>query len=245
MSDRVRRLILDAEVPQGASEHRLGEAAAHYVTRVLRLAEGARVEALDLAGRHLRATLVWREGDAWLEGVETMAAPAARTPLVVIAALIKPNRWEWMLEKAAELGATDIVPLRAARSVIKLPAERVEGRVARWQKIVDGATRQCGRLDRVTVHPPASLSDAQRAWATLAWAHADEAANLDPWPAWPGESGRAFVIGPEGGFTEEERQALRAEGARPIGLGASLLRAETAAVCVLSALRLRDAGLLP
>ena len=243
MSERARRLVLAEDIPEGLSEIRLDDDAAHYVTRVLRLAEGARVEALGRCGRHVEGRLSWREGHPWIEGACTLTTPAPVAPLVVIAALIKPNRWEWMLEKAAELGATDIAPLNAARSVVKIPAERLEKRVARWQKIVDGATRQCGRPDRVLVHPPSALADALSAWSHLSVGHADEGAHLDAWPAWPASKGRAIVIGPEGGFTEEEREVLRAAGAHAIGLGTSLLRAETAVVCVLSALRLRDAEL--
>ena len=182
MSERARRLVLAEDIPEGLSEIRLDDDAAHYVTRVLRLAEGARVEAITRCGRHVEGRLSWREGHPWIEGACTLTTPAPVAPLVVIAALIKPNRWEWMLEKAAELGATDIAPLNAARSVVKIPAERLEKRVARWQKIVDGATRQCGRPDRVLVHPPSALADALSAWFHLSVGHADEGAHPTPGP---------------------------------------------------------------
>ncbi len=243
MARRERRIVLAAAVPPDTQEAPVDAEAAHYVTHVLRLADGATVQALERGGHLLRGVLRWREGVPWLTEIAIAAVDAPRRDVVVLAGLIKPARWEWMIEKAVELGATRLVPWEASRSVVRVPSAKVEGRVNRWQRIADSAARQCGRPDTVVVEAPLTLDAALGRWEQHAWWRADEAHEQAAWPE-AGDESLVLVFGPEGGFTEAERAQLQGAGVAAFGLGTSLLRAETAVVCALSGLRLRDDGLL-
>lgn len=243
MAARNRRIVLAEAVSTDAAEVALDAEAAHYVTHVLRLADGASIDALERGGHLIRGVLRWRGGQPWLTECAIAPVEAPTRELVVAAALIKASRWEWLVEKAVELGATAIAPWAAARSVVQVPERKVADRVARWQRIADGAARQCGRPDTVVVHPPGPLQEAFDSWSSHTWWHADEAANDHRWPDANADTPLVLAFGPEGGFTEAERDALHDAGALPFGLGSSLLRAETAVVCALSGLRLRAEGL--
>ncbi|MFT5991047.1 MAG: 16S rRNA (uracil1498-N3)-methyltransferase [Bradymonadia bacterium] len=238
----MRRLLLNDAIPDDASAHALDEEASHYATNVLRLRSSSRVEALAADGRLVEATLIWTDGVATLTDISTAAGVTSSIPITLVAALIKPARWEWMLEKAVELGATTIVPLQAERSIIRLPPERVPSRVARWQKICDGAVRQCGRAERVTVAPPMSIAEVLDAATNSAVWLLDETQTGAAWPPSPAGCGMHLFVGPEGGFTDAEREQLYDHGASSIGLGPALLRAETAAICALSGLLLSQEG---
>jgi len=244
MAEPERRFVLAGEVGDGVDAFALDRAASHYVTHVHRLRAGASVEALERGGRLLAGTLVWRDGEAWLTDVRSARSSAPSAPVVVAAGVLKPARWEWLIEKSVELGATEIAPFLADRAVAKIPEEKREGRRERWQRIADGAARQCGRSDLVTVATPTSLEAviARHAEASL-W-QADEATPAEAWPSAGMDAATVVFFGPEGGFTDRERALLRDAGAVPFGLGPTMLRAETAVVCALSGIRLRHAGLL-
>lgn len=244
MAEAERRFVLAGVVDEGVEAFPLDSAAAHYATHVLRLRAGAWVEALERGGRLLRGKLEWRDGEAWLRDVTTAEVARPSASIVVAAGVLKPARWEWLIEKAVELGATEVAPFLADRAVSKIPEEKRAARRDRWQRIADGAARQCGRPDLVSIAAPAPLQAVLERYATASLWHADEARPDEGWPTPDLDTTTVLFFGPEGGFTDVERARLHAAGALPFGLGPTMLRAETAVVCALSGLRLRHAGLL-
>jgi len=142
------------------------------------------------------------------------------------------------LQKATELGINAIQPLESERSVVKLSGERAEKRAAHWQGVVISACEQCGRNRVPAVAPIRRYSDwlGDAATTGLRLMLAPDApqrfADL-PVPTTP----VTLLIGPEGGFSENEAAAAKTCGFTPVRLGARILRTETAALAALAAMQ--------
>jgi 16S rRNA (uracil1498-N3)-methyltransferase len=164
--------------------------------------------------------------------------------MILCAAIVKFDHFEWMIEKATELGVAAIVPMvsvRTERSLDKAAPKRLE----RWRRIGLEASQQSRRAHLPEIAEPASWRDALATAGTLRYALDENGAR--PLPAmFPVErradDSVALLIGPEGGWTEEERSEFTAAGWIPVSLGPSILRAETAA---LAALAIVSAAWLP
>jgi 16S rRNA (uracil1498-N3)-methyltransferase len=215
----------------------------HYLRDVLRLAPGDRVEAFDGEGGAWDATV--GEGCRVLHVGARRDAPPPAARVHLAFALAKGEKNELVVQKATELGAARLQPFAAARSVVKLDAERGADRALRWRRIAAEAARQSGRADVPAVDAPASLAavlaGAPAGFRTVVFAAGGEplAAALDPAAA-----GHLLVTGPEGGLAPEELAAAARAGARIAALGPRILRAETAALAVvaLAQHRLGDLG---
>ncbi len=150
------------------------------------------------------------------------------------------ERMEWLVEKATELGAASIQPLMTERTVLRLSGERAEKKTAHWQAIAVAACEQSGRNRVPLVHPIQSLS----AWlAAAAKRPAQPALRCVLSVHSASVSARAFALpggdiecmgGPEGGLSPTEEAAAIASGYLPVGLGARVLRSETAPLAALS-----------
>ncbi|MBF0579728.1 16S rRNA (uracil(1498)-N(3))-methyltransferase [Erysipelotrichaceae bacterium RD49] len=156
--------------------------------------------------------------------------------LTLCAALIKADKFEWMLQKAAELGVTKIVPFTSANTIISLEPKKIDKKIARWQSILEGACRQSNRTDLVTIEKPVSLADLVHFKSDLnlcAWEKENVSRHLccalDKLAC-----SATFVIGPEGGLSAKEADFLEQEGFELCSLGNRILRAETAACYVLA-----------
>jgi 16S rRNA (uracil1498-N3)-methyltransferase len=152
------------------------------------------------------------------------------------------ERMDWLVEKATELGVASIQPLMTERSVLRLSGERAEKKQAHWQSVAVAACEQCGGNRVPTIHPVLTfaqwLGKAELATSgarhvlSLAEGTQSVAARLRALSATNGNG--CFLIGPEGGLsTSEEAQAL-GHGFVPTGLGARVLRSETAAIAVMA-----------
>lgn len=214
-----------------------GEEARHLAT-VLRVREGARVMCFDGRGKTRPYTVARAEKRA----VDLVAAgsvdhaPQPEPAITLFACVTKGDRWDWLLEKATELGAAAIAPVISERTIVRLDAREAAAKRIRWQRIVEEAARQCGAawVPEVAVPVPLRVAAAARAGAKdLVAALLPEAKPLKSVlmqmeGAWPKSIG--WWSGPEGDFTEEELALLLAGGAIPVNLGEKVLRAETAAL---------------
>jgi 16S rRNA (uracil1498-N3)-methyltransferase len=216
---------------------------AHQLGRVLRLRPGDEIVLLDGAGAACRARL------ERLTALQVIATPLEywrpntepRVEITLYQALPKAKRWDWVLQKATELGVSAIVPL-LTRHVVAHPGERDEHKLTRWRQIVREAAEQSGRARLPEV------------WPVTPW----EAACLPPPPgtlsliaalsptagplsvilgelASPPAAVRLY-IGPEGDFAPDELALAQEVGIQPITLGPRVLRTETAPIVALSAL---------
>jgi 16S rRNA (uracil1498-N3)-methyltransferase len=214
----------------------------HYLFRVRRLRAGDPVVLFDGAGHQAEAVVVSIGADQARVEVGAIAAepPARGSRLIVLQSLIKNERMDWCVQKLVELGVQAIVPVAAARSVVKLDAARAARRVERLTAIARDAARQSGRatVTEIGAVRPLAEAVAEAAGSSLKllfWARAREMSLRDALPATP-PAEIAFLVGPEGGFEPAEVDRARAAGFRPVGLGPRTLRAETAAVAAAAAL---------
>ena len=213
------------------TEVELDGAPAHYLATVLRLKEGADVLMFDgQSGEWLAKIVLARKGRLKLR-VERKTRDPETIPDVWLAfAPVKRAQTDWLVEKATELGVARLIPVMTQRTV----AERVK--LERLEAITIEAAEQCGRTVLPEIAEPLLLGrllgerDAKR---TLYFA--DEGGGEPAGEAF--KVGPALILtGPEGGFTEEERTAVRTSpNAIPVSLGPRILRAETAALAALAA----------
>jgi 16S rRNA (uracil1498-N3)-methyltransferase len=167
------------------------------------------------------------------ECIERQAPPRLRLHLGQ--ALIKGEKLDWVLQKATELGVTDIWLLATQRTEVHVEGARVGRRERHWRRVIDSAAEQCGRLYLPQLHGPIPLD------SLLAAPPAQQMFLLDPGAAplarVPPELDTLLLVGPEGGFSDAERSAAIARGAIALGLGQWILRADTAPVAAISVLR--------
>jgi 16S rRNA (uracil1498-N3)-methyltransferase len=203
---------------------------ANYLGNVLRLGTGAELLVFDGFSGEWLARIAEAAKKRMTLAVERQTREPESIPDVWLAfAPVKRAQTDWLVEKATELGTARLVPVMTQRTV----AERV--RLDRLESIAIEAAEQCGRTRVPEITQPVPLN---RFVAELDPARnfyfADETGG-EPVAATFREGPAAILIGPEGGFTEEERTFVRGAGATPISLGPRILRAETAALAALSA----------
>jgi 16S rRNA (uracil1498-N3)-methyltransferase len=199
----------DVDAPTLAADDR------HHLERVLRVRRGDPVTVCDGAGR-------WREGTLGLAGVieaaeEVLAIPRPEPPVTVAFALTKGERPELAVQKLTELGVDRIVPFTAARSVVRWDRGRNGSHIDRLRRVAREASMQCRRAWLPEVSDLASFDEA---------AALPGAALADMGGAPPSLEHATVLVGPEGGWSDEER----ARGLPAVGLGPHVLRAETAAI---------------
>jgi len=224
----VTRLVL-----RGASltigEHLVPAAEAKHA-RAARVVLGEPIELLDLDGGVGSGRFVRWEGAACRVAVERVererGEPAA--PVVLAVGVLHTAAFDWLVEKATELGATEVVPVLCER----VQGRRHDARVARWQRIAEAAVAQCGRSRPPRIAEPLRLA-ALLAGATGARCLADAAAAPPRALALAG-GGATLLVGPEGGLTDAEVAAAYRAGFTGVPLGPRTLRAETAAVALLA-----------
>lgn len=229
-----RRFFVD-QVRNGHAEIS-GEDARH-LTRVLRVEAGQRYEISDNRDVYLAEIETARKEHVIFRTIEKLAAEQPPLHVILSAAIIKFDHFEWMIEKATELGAARIVPIIAVRTEKGLD-KAAHKRLERWRRIAMEASQQSRRAHLPKVSEPVNLTEALAINATHRYA-LDENPAAPPLAAAlpsqrnPGDS-VALLIGPEGGWTEEEREEFTTAGWQPTSLGPLILRAETAAVAALA-----------
>lgn len=217
--------------------------AAHHASRVLRLRAGDAVELFDGQG-NARHGVIAESGGKQVIVTDLAVVDADReSPLhtLLAQALSSSEKMDWVIQKATELGVTEIQPLDTERSVARLTSERAEKRMAHWRQVAVSACEQCGRNVLPVIHPPQDIM----AWLQQMRSQPDSRFILLPQGAsalhdQPAPAGRAvLLVGAEGGFSPAESEAALHCGYTPIRLGARVLRTETAAVAGLTALQMR------
>lgn len=205
-------------------------APANYLANVLRLTAGAQVKLFDdRTGEWLAEIVEPGRKRATLRVVRRLREREAVPDLWLLFAPIKRGRIDWLVEKATELGAARLVPVLTARTIVdRLNLERLRVHAIE-------AAEQCERTALPDIAEPVKLGALLAGWpADRTLYFADESGG-EPLLASAAPGPAALLIGPEGGFTEEERAAIRAVArAKPVSLGPRILRADTAALAALS-----------
>lgn len=237
-----RRFFVD-RVRNGHAEIE-GEEARH-LTRVLRVEPGQRYEISDNLHVYLAEIETARKEHVVFRTLERLEAQPPAMRLTLFAALIKFDRLEWMIEKATELGVAEIVPIETARSERGLE-RAAQKRLERWRRIALEASQQSRRAHLPEVRDPAAFESAILEQAAYRYALDEGTNDVSLAAALPptrtAQDSVALLIGPEGGWTEEERAAFTAAGWTPVSLGPLVLRAETAAIAAIAVI---EQGWLP
>jgi len=217
----------------------LDEAAAHHLARVLRARVGDAVTLFNGGGLDWPCRIVQMDK----RRVEVTVGPAApvttESPIVFHLGLClsKGDRFDWAIQKSTELGVASITPLFSERVDVKLPAERVQKRVAHWQQIVTSACEQSGRAVVPAVATPTELAiwaNDQDADLRLVLHHRQPGGLPTEAP-----SSVALLVGPEGGLSDTDLGHAQKAGFQNLKLGPRVLRTETAPAAALAALGAR------
>ena len=215
--------------------------AAHHAARVLRLRENDAVQIFDGSGNECHGVITEIGNKRVIIGNLAATHVSCETPLqaVLAQALVSSEKMDWIIQKATELGVTEIQPLDTERSVAKLSAERLEKRAEHWRQVTISACEQCGRNVLPKIYAPldimAWLQQMQNASVSKLILLPDGDASLHTQAKPQGKV--VLLIGAEGGFTQAESDAALRCGFAAIRMGARVLRTETAAIAGLSALQ--------
>ena len=216
----------------------------NHIKNVLRMRPGEKILVSTGGEKEYHCAVSdFPEGEV-LAAVEEVTAADRELPsgIVLFQGLPKGDKMELIIQKAVELGATEIVPVEMKRCVVKLDRKKAEKKAERWQTIALGAAKQSKRMQIPTVHMPVTF---QQALAMMA----ESDVRLMPYENAEGMEGTrkilesiepgesiAILIGPEGGIDEAEVEMAMKAKVEPITLGKRILRTETAGMTVLSIL---------
>lgn len=214
-----------------------------HIRKVLRLKTGDEILVFDGLGKEFEGTIVEEGRSSVMVKIQDMLSPKRDSPLEVTLAqsLLKGEKMDYLIQKATELGVKEIIPFFSSRSVPLLEKSRSLKRHHRWEKIAVEAAKQCGR----GVVP--KIESLQTYSGMLHAASADQL-RLILWERdgiklrdmLEGSKERRkvfFMIGPEGGFSQDEIEKAERVGFIAVTLGRRILRAETASLCFLSILQ--------
>jgi 16S rRNA (uracil1498-N3)-methyltransferase len=226
---------------------RLSREQAHQVRHVLRLGPGDIIVVLDDRGAEYDLTLTTvsqKEAAGRVTGTRD-AAGEPTVQLTLFQSLLVREKFEWVLQKATEVGVAQVVPVLTARSLVRTK-QIEENKLDRWRRIVTEAAEQSHRGRIPKIEPAILLGDVFSRYVGF-----DRFLIAAPSQTTPlhdallgigcKDPSLALMIGPEGGFTNEEVAVARAKGAIAVGLGPRILRTETAAM-IASALVLYELG---
>ena len=221
------RLFVDQALSEAASLT-LDGPPANYLANVLRLAAGAQVKLFDDRSGEWIAEIVEAGRKRVTLNVARHLRPREEVPdLWLLFAPIKRGRIDWLIEKATELGAARLVPVITQRTIVdRLNADRLRAHAIE-------AAEQCERTALPELAEPAKLEALLKSWPPGRSLYFADESGGEPFAPAPGPA--AILIGPEGGFTDAERELVRAcPEAKPVSLGPRILRADTAAIAALS-----------
>lgn len=210
---------------------------AHHVERVLRLSAGDPLTLFDGRGFEVDARLEGkgRELRAILGGRRSPLRESA-LQITLMQCLAASDKMDWIVQKAVELGVARVQPVSSRRAVVRLAGDRAQRRVEHWQQIAVAACEQCGRnvvpevMPLITFEQAVSGADGQRLLL-----HPEGGVPLRE-AGLKADQPITLLIGPEGGFDNDELQAACGSGFVALTLGPRVLRTETAGAAVVAAL---------
>lgn len=211
-------------------------AAARQIAHVLRLSAGDRIILLDGVGNEYDAVITRIGRDAVEAALQDkrVSKTEPRLRLVIAVCIPKGDKMDLIIQKCTELGAAEVVPLTSSRTVVDLDPARAAAKLARWRRIACEAVEQSGRAKCPAVTEVTSLNELleDRRGCDLVLVAWEGEERLPLKRALSEYRGGAvmLVVGPEGGFTDEEIAFARAAGGRCVTLGRRRLRTETAAI---------------
>ena len=232
------RLFCDFPLAIGENIELPKDAARHIM--VLRLSAGDPLTLFNGLGGEYQARITRIDRKQVVAEIVSHSSREAELPYRITLAqgIPEATKMDWIVEKAVELGVSDIIPLAAQRSVVRLDNDRAEKRLSRWQAIAISAAQQCGRNRLPHIASPVGTGEylrqttpsprilfSPRATETLSeWARHQKPQNI------------TLLIGPEGGFSPEEETMAEQQGVTFLSMGPRILRTETAGLAAVAAI---------
>ena len=232
------RLFCDFPLAIGENIELPKDAARHIM--VLRLSAGDPLTLFNGLGGEYHARITRIDRKQVVAEIVSHSSREAELPYRITLAqgIPEATNMDWIIEKAVELGVSDIIPLAAQRSVVRLDNDRAEKRLSRWQAIAISAAQQCGRNRLPHIASPVGTGEylrqttpsprilfSPRATETLSeWARHQKPQNI------------TLLIGPEGGFSPEEENMAEQQGVTFLSMGPRILRTETAGLAAVAAI---------
>jgi len=213
----------------------LDSQASTHLIKVLRLNTGAELRLFNGDGcEYLAHIIVANKKNAQVEVSEVISTdPKVKFPLHLGQVVSKGDRMDFTIQKATELGITDITPLWSERCDVRLKGERLEKKMEHWKKVAISACEQSGRNHIPTIHPAMTYHE----WASSVVADTKlvlHTRDQKPLSEINPPTSVALLVGPEGGITDEEVSLCIQQGFTGLTLGPRILRTETAALAALS-----------
>lgn len=215
---------------------------AHHIKNVMRMKEGNIVKVVDDEENAALVTIHYENKQVYGIFYEEIHAIESKLKIKLAMALIKKDKWEICIQKSCECGAYEIHPFVSSRSVVKISEEKNDKKLDRWQKIASEACEQSKQNHLCEIKPVCSFVEMLKEEADLkliAYENADRIANNLASVCLNNKDIQSVIImiGPEGGFSEDEVKKAMEHGYICVSLGSSILRAETAAISGISMLK--------
>ncbi len=231
-----RRFHINKEFIQGNKAILKDKKEIEHLARVRRLKEGDQVILFDGEGQEYAASIFQIKRDEVIFHIQSTASLYSKeSPLKIVLGIgvLKGNKLDWLVEKVTELGVAEIVPFYGQTSIPNWEEEKIISKKNRWDKIALAAAKQCQRTKIPLIHHPCSFKEALQKISgdvlkIFIWEKERTRSlaqmTLAPFSVIYG------LIGPEGGFSDEEAAQAQEAGFQPIHLGPRIMRSETAGV---------------
>lgn len=232
------RLFCDFPLAIGENIELPKDAARHIM--VLRLSAGDTLTLFNGLGGEYHARITRIDRQRVTTEIVSHSSREAELPYRITLAqgIPEATKMDWIIEKAVELGVSDIIPLAAQRSVVRLDKDRAEKRLSRWQAIAISAAQQCGRNRLPHIASPVGTGEYLRQTTPspriLFSPRATE--TLSEWTRRQKPQNITLLIGPEGGFSPEEENMAEQQGVTFLSMGPRILRTETAGLAAVAAI---------
>ncbi|MGQ9695012.1 MAG: 16S rRNA (uracil(1498)-N(3))-methyltransferase [Thermodesulfobacteriota bacterium] len=238
-----RRFLVKKEFIRGDQAILRDNEEIRHLWQVRRLKPGDQVILFNGEGHEYEAIIRQIKPDEVVFQIQPIASISSKeSPLKIILGIgvLKGTKFDWLIQKITELGVTEIVPFYGRRSVPNWEGAKIFSKKNRWEKIALAASKQCQRTKIPVIHPPCSFKEALQKIS-------GEVGKIFFWEK---ESKRSLaqitltsssaiyaLVGPEGGFSEEETAQAQEAGFEPVHLGPRILRSETAGIVVVGLLQ--------
>ncbi|MGX8834213.1 16S rRNA (uracil(1498)-N(3))-methyltransferase [Amedibacillus sp. YH-ame6] len=230
------------EIVEQQKQIHMNEEQSHHIAHVMRMREHEQIRIVDKDANIYLASVHYEGRDVFAYLLESIV-DTTKNPIriTLLQGMIKKEKWDFLLQKSAELGVDEIVPFISSRTVVKAKEERMDKKMQRYQKILQEACEQCKRSTLVQLQEPMDMKKAAAYTSDLNLiAYEDADIQSDKLSTLLKQNKEiqsvSIVIGCEGGFSKEEVSTFEALGYKRVSLGSRILRAETAAIASIHAL---------
>ncbi len=201
--------------------------------KVKRAKENMDIKILNGKGFEAQAKLHLNEKKLYINSVKDVSYRELPVKVNLYQSILKSDKMDWVIQKATELGIYSVIPLITSRTVAKVKKEKI----ARWQKIAQEALKQCKRAILPEIKKAVHIRDLNcKGYSLVLWEKSERRLKetLDQLPQ---KENINIIVGPEGGFSQEEIELLISKGVKDARMGEVILRSETASVYILSVIK--------